>query len=156
MRPESPLAVSLVGPLAIGGELQSCDYEYGIDDRFGPETPCFGKVLVVSSQSEEVQACSTSQSGVGRTEAGDNVTRVYPALVDPKVLLCLRVIVERNSRASGKRHQPDGISGSNTQRAGPDASLIVANVFETSAEMLHAADYGLRRWLFLAFGALVR
>jgi hypothetical protein len=71
--------------------------------------------------------------------------------------LCLRVVVERNSRASGKRHQPDGISGGNTQRTRPDASLIVANVFEALSEMGHAADYGLRVWwLLLVFGGLIR
>src|SRR6266404_843244 len=157
MWPESSLAVSFVGPFAIGGELQGLDYEYGIDDRFRPETPCFGKVLVVSSQTEEVESSSTSQSGVGRAEARDNVACVYPALVDPKILLRLRVVVERNSGARGKRHQPDGISGSNMQRTGPDASLIAANVFETSSEMGHAADYGLRVWwLLLLFRDLIR
>ena len=63
MWPESSLAVSFIGPFAIGGELQCCDYEYGIDDRFRPETPCFGKLLIVSSQTEEVEPSSTSQSG---------------------------------------------------------------------------------------------
>src|SRR5260370_3970757 len=144
MWPASSMAVSFIGPFAIGGELQCCDYEYGIDDCFRPETPCFGKVLIVSSQTEEVEPSSSSQSGVGRTEAGDNVARVCPALVDSKVLLCLRVIVGRNSCASGRRHPPDGISGSNTQWTWPDASLIVANVFETCAKMRHAADYELR------------
>ena len=157
MWPESSLAVSFVGPFAIGGELQGLDYEYGIDDCFRPETPCFGKVLIVSSQTQEVEPSGTSQSGVGRTEAGDNVARVYPGLVDPKILLCLCVVVERNSRASGKRHQPDGISGSNTQWTGPDASLIVADVLETLSEMRHAADYGLRVWWWLlVFRGLIR
>jgi hypothetical protein len=112
-------------------------------------------VLIVSSQPEEVEPSSTSQSGVGRTEAGDNVTRVYPALVDPKVLLRLRVVVERNCGASGKRHQPDGVSWSNMQWTGPDASLIVAKVFETFSEMSHAADYELRGRLLLVFRGLI-
>src|SRR5438445_7846328 len=155
--PESSLAVSFIGPFAIGGELQCCDYEHGIDDRFRPETPCFGEVLIVSSQTEEVEPSSTSQSGVGRTEAGDNIACVYPALVGAKVLLCLRVVVERNSGASGKRHEPDGISRSNTQRTRPDAGLIVANVFETLAQVRHSANYGLRGWwLLLVFRGLIR
>ena len=157
MWPEPSLAVSFVGAFAVCGELQSLDYEYGIDDCFRPEAPCFGEVFIVSSEAKEVQPSSTSQSGVGRTEAGDDVTSVYPALVDPQILLCLRVVVERNSRASGKRYQPDGISGSDTQWTRPDASLIVANVFETLAEMRHAADYGLRGWrLLLVFRVLIR
>jgi hypothetical protein len=65
--------------------------------------------------------------------------------------------VQRNSGASGKRQKPDGISGSNTQWTRPDASLIVANVFETLSEMRHATDYGLRVWLLLlVFRGLTR
>src|SRR5882724_8599475 len=157
MWPESSLAISFVGTFAVGRELQSLDYEQGIDDRFRPETPCFGEEFIVSSKPKKVESCGTSQSGVGRTEAGDNVARIYSVLVDTKVLLCLRVVVERNSRASGKRHQPDGISGSNTQRTRPDTSLVVANVFETLSKMRHPADYGLRVcWLLLAFRGLIR
>jgi hypothetical protein len=153
--PESSLAVSFVGAFAIGGELQGLDYEYGIDDRFRPKTPRFGKVLIVSSQPEKVEPSSTSQSGIGRTEAGDNVTRVDPALVDPKILLCLCVVVERNSRADCEGHKPSGISRRYTQWTGPDASLIVANVFEALSEVRYAADYGLRGWLLLMVRGLI-
>jgi hypothetical protein len=38
----------------------------------------------------------------------------------------------------------------------PDASLIVANVFEALSEMRHSADYGLRGWLLLIFRGLIR
>ena len=60
MWPESSLAVSFVGAFAVCGELQSLDYEYGIDDCFRPEAPCFGEVFIVSSQTEEVEPSSTS------------------------------------------------------------------------------------------------
>src|SRR5260370_39565144 len=157
MWPASSMAVSFIGPFAIGGELQCCDYEYGIDDCFRPETPCFGKVLVVSSQSEEVEPSSTSQSGVGRTEAGDNVARIYPALVDPKVLLCLRVVVERNSRGSSKRQQPVRVIGANAQRARPNASLVVPQVFETLPNVRQSTSYRvLGRTLLLTSLALRR
>ena len=157
MWPESSLAVSFIWSFAIGGELQCRDYEYGIDDCFRPETPCFGKVFIVSSEPKKVESSCTSQSGVGRTEAGDNVARIYPAFIDPKILLRLCIVVERNSGASGKRHEPDGISRSNTQRTRPDAGLIVANVFETLAQVRHSANYGLRGWwLLLVFRSLIR
>jgi hypothetical protein len=64
--------------------------------------------------------------------------------------------VERNSCASGKRHQPERISGLNTQWTSPDAGLIVANVFEALPEMRHAADYRLRGRLLLVLGRLIR
>ena len=140
MRPESPLAVSFVGTFAVRSQLQSFYYEQGIDDRLRSQTPCFGEVLVVSSQPEEVEPSGTSKGGVGRTETGDNVTRVYPALVDPKILLRLRVVVQRNSRAGGEGHKPNGISGNNSQWTCPDASLIVAYVFEALSEVRHTTD----------------
>jgi hypothetical protein len=64
--------------------------------------------------------------------------------------------MERYSRASGKRNQPERVSGFDTQWTGPDASLIVANVLEALSEMRHAADYGLHGRLSLVFGGLIR
>ena len=48
--------------------------------------------------------------GIGRTEGRDCIARIYPALVDSKLLLCLRVVVERNSCGPCNRQQPYGIS----------------------------------------------
>jgi hypothetical protein len=93
----------------------------------------------------------TCESGVSRTKLRDGVAGVDSALIDAKVLLCLRVVVQRNSRAGGERHQPDRVSGRDAQWAGPDPGLIVANVFEALSEMRRAADYGLRGLLLPVF-----
>jgi len=66
-------------------------------------------VLVVSLQPDKVERSSTSNGGVGRTKARDHIARIDPALVDAKVLLCLRVIMQSNSSSSGKRQQPEGV-----------------------------------------------
>src|SRR5713101_577548 len=113
-------------------------------------------MLIVSSQPEKVEPSCTSKSGVGRTEGGDRIARIYPALVDPKVLLGLCVVVERNSRASGKWHQPECVSRRDAQWTSPDARLIVRNVSEALFEMRQTADYGFRRWMLLVIRRLVR
>jgi hypothetical protein len=112
-------------------------------------------VLVVSSQPEEVEPGGTSKQDVGRTEARDDIARIDPTLVDTKILLCLCVVVESHSRASGKRHKPECVSGRGAQWARPDAGLIMADIFEALPEMRHAADYGLGYWLLLAYRGLI-
>ena len=156
MGPESSLAVSFVGPFAIGGELQSVYYEQGIDDRFRSETPCFGKVLIVSPQTEKVEPSSAPESGVGRTKARDDIARINPSLVDTKILLCPRVIVKCNPCASGKWHQPERVFRLDVQWTSPDPGLIVADIFEALSEVRHAADCGLRGWLLRIFRDLTR
>src|SRR5260370_27909537 len=118
-----------------------------MDDRFRSETHCFGKMLVVSPQTEKVEPSSASESGVGRTKTRDGIACINPTLVDTKILLCLRVIVKRNCSACGKRHQPECVFRLDAQGACPDPGLIVADIFEALPEMRHAADYVLCGWL---------
>src|SRR5713101_4283818 len=104
-------------------------------------------MLIVSPQTEKVDPSSASESGVRRTKARDDIARINPTLVDTKILLCLRVVVKRDSCACGKRHQPECVSRLDAQRASPDPGVIVADVFEALSEMRHAADCELRGWL---------
>jgi hypothetical protein len=131
-------------------------YKRGIDDRFGSQTPCFGKVLIVSSQPEEVEASTACESGVRRTKARKGIARINPTLIDTKILLCLRVIVKRNTSACSERHKPESVPRRDAQWASPDPGQIVADIFEALSEMRHAADYGWCGWLLRGFRGLIR
>ena len=71
MWPETSLTVSFVRTFAVRRELQRLYHEGSIEDCFRSQTPGFGKVLIVSSQADEVKPRSTSKSRIGRTEGRD-------------------------------------------------------------------------------------
>src|ERR1700676_3848119 len=140
MGPEASLTISFVGTLAVRSELECFHNDGSICDGFRSESPGLGKVLIVGTQPYKVEPDGATKRRVGRTKSRDRVAGINPALVDAKVMLCLCVVVESNPCSSGKWHQPKRIAWGNAQWAGPDAGLIVANVFEALREMSHAAN----------------
>jgi hypothetical protein len=96
MRPESSLSVPFVETFSVRRELERFYYDGSIGDGFCSQTPSFGKVLIMSSQTKKVEPCSASESGVGRTESRDSVTRIDSTLVDTEVLQRFCIVVKRN------------------------------------------------------------
>src|SRR5216683_2053863 len=128
--PEPSATITFVRPLAIGREFQRFYDKQGVSNRFLSQTTCFGKVTIVGRQPDQVQPAGPSHRPV-QANIGDCAARLDSRFVNPEFLLCLRVIVKRNSGSGGERDQPERVSWLDSQRTCPNADLIVADVFET-------------------------
>jgi len=155
MRPEPSLAVPFIWTLAIGSKLHRFYHERSIGDCFRSQASCLGKMLVISCQTEEITLGSARKVRVRLAKVRNCVARIYPAFFDPKVLLCLCVVMKRNSSGSGERHQPECVPRREAEWARPDPGLVMTNIFEELSEMSYAADYGLGEWLLLVVRGLV-
>jgi len=84
----------------------------------------------------------------------DDIARVCAAFIDAKVLLCLRVVMNRNSSGSGERQKPNGISGCNmlineVRNWNALLSLAIAIFVDTQSQPVHSRlSQVLRRILF--------
>ncbi len=156
MGPESSATAAFVGTLAIRGELQRFYHKQRIDDRFFSQTPRLCKVIVMRCCPKQVEPATSCNRSV-KANVRECTAHVYSGLVDSQLLLCLRIVVERNSRGSSKRQQPVRVIGANAQRARPNASLVVPQVFETLPNVRQSTSYRvLGRTLLLTSLALRR
>src|SRR5438132_13582573 len=135
--PEPSATVTFVRPLAIGRELQHFHDKQGVRDRLRSQPTCVRKVTIVGCQPEQVEPARSSHRPV-QADIGDCVTRVDPRLVNPEFLLCLRIVVKRNSSGSGEGYKPKRVSRLDPQRACPNAGLIVTDLLEALSKVTNS------------------